>query len=264
MKIISITPLLLFSMLAIFCPSVASAQGGELPDSNDICDGWGMSGKTLGLCSAYCEAMDCDAEQPQASEEACFRVFDKILTALGDQPFPTCRDVDEDGVPNGLDNCPNDYNPDQADSNGDGTGDACSCVGELQTQLAETHDGPSYGTLLITNDASKLSMTVTSDWSSYEITRVDMYAGIDPVPTSRDNPAVGYFPYHSLPPAETTSDVWQVNLADLGASCGTTLNIAARVLIRRLDGTDPHQIWADGPVVYPSYGMSLTYEVCCN
>ena len=35
------------------------------------------------------------------------------------------RDRDGDGVPNGTDNCPLVANPDQTDSDGDGTGDAC-------------------------------------------------------------------------------------------------------------------------------------------
>ncbi|MEA3432572.1 MAG: peptidoglycan DD-metalloendopeptidase family protein, partial [candidate division WOR-3 bacterium] len=34
-------------------------------------------------------------------------------------------DSDNDGIPDELDNCPNTYNPDQADSDGDGFGDAC-------------------------------------------------------------------------------------------------------------------------------------------
>jgi hypothetical protein len=36
--------------------------------------------------------------------------------------------LDADGVPNGLDNCPNDPNPDQRDSDGDGIGDACDTM----------------------------------------------------------------------------------------------------------------------------------------
>ena len=34
-------------------------------------------------------------------------------------------DTDGDGVPDSTDNCPNTYNPNQADSDGDGVGDAC-------------------------------------------------------------------------------------------------------------------------------------------
>ena len=37
-------------------------------------------------------------------------------------------DPDEDGIGNYADNCPNDYNPDQIDTNGDHIGDACCCV----------------------------------------------------------------------------------------------------------------------------------------
>ena len=36
-------------------------------------------------------------------------------------------DDDNDGVPGFADNCPNTYNPDQQDTNGDGVGDACCC-----------------------------------------------------------------------------------------------------------------------------------------
>jgi hypothetical protein len=34
-------------------------------------------------------------------------------------------DADKDGLKKYEDNCPNVYNPNQADSDGDGTGDAC-------------------------------------------------------------------------------------------------------------------------------------------
>lgn len=37
-------------------------------------------------------------------------------------------DADHDGVPNFEDNCPNTFNPDQADADGDGKGDACDIV----------------------------------------------------------------------------------------------------------------------------------------
>jgi hypothetical protein len=41
------------------------------------------------------------------------------------------NDSDSDAVPDDEDNCPNVYNPDQADSNGNGTGDACEVLGDL-------------------------------------------------------------------------------------------------------------------------------------
>jgi hypothetical protein len=38
---------------------------------------------------------------------------------------PGLLDSDNDGIPEGFDNCPSSFNPDQADSNFDGAGDAC-------------------------------------------------------------------------------------------------------------------------------------------
>jgi hypothetical protein len=113
---------------AIIAEAMAAGTGtpdGLPPAVEDICTRWGFSGKVNGLCNAYCEAMDCDAANPQASDEACNRVFDKIIAGLGDTPFPTCEDSDHDDVPNGIDNCPDVPNSDQADADGDGVGDAC-------------------------------------------------------------------------------------------------------------------------------------------
>ncbi|MDQ7007512.1 MAG: FG-GAP-like repeat-containing protein [Acidobacteriota bacterium] len=43
------------------------------------------------------------------------------------QQGAVCGDVDEDGVRNGVDNCPAVANADQLDTDGDGAGDACDC-----------------------------------------------------------------------------------------------------------------------------------------
>jgi hypothetical protein len=87
----------------------------------------------IGLCS--CMA----ADDPTAGQD------DSIQQDIGtgcDPSLPPCacvlkgtpsckNDGDQDGVPNLQDNCPNDYNPDQADCDGDGVGDACDDVNEI-------------------------------------------------------------------------------------------------------------------------------------
>lgn len=39
---------------------------------------------------------------------------------------PPVSDMDGDGIVDGSDNCPDNHNPDQADSDGNGVGDACT------------------------------------------------------------------------------------------------------------------------------------------
>jgi len=118
--IIAIAGLLLVS------PMAAQTSDGDTPANEGICETWGLEGKVRGLCISFCEAMDCDDSNPQASDQACDRVLSKIIDALpAGTDFPTCQDVDNDGVPNGLDNCPDDANFEQVDSDGDGVGDVC-------------------------------------------------------------------------------------------------------------------------------------------
>jgi len=54
-------------------------------------------------------------------------------------------DTDDDGVPNTIDNCPNDFNPGQEDFDGDNVGDACdNCPNDANDDQTDT-DGDGVG-----------------------------------------------------------------------------------------------------------------------
>lgn len=152
---------LLFSLIA--GPAMAQTPDGATPAVEDICTKWGYTGKVNGLCKAYCEAMDCDdVDNRQASEAACDRVFSNIVALLADKDFPTCADNDGDGVPNGLDNCIDVANPEQQDSDSDGTGDACAEVPcpcfTLEDVDATTARCPSTSAIECFNDGTLLDI----------------------------------------------------------------------------------------------------------
>ena len=65
---------------------------GMPPSEEVVCDG--LKGAAFGLCNAYCEAMDCDSEDPNASEKACEKVLANYQKKT-DVPIP-CIDLCED------------------------------------------------------------------------------------------------------------------------------------------------------------------------
>ncbi|HMB53739.1 MAG TPA: hypothetical protein VKU40_10500 [Thermoanaerobaculia bacterium] len=94
--------LTLFCALLLVCTGVASAQGFDMfsggiemstpdglpPSVEDVCDG--QKGAAFGLCNAYCEAMDCDSANPQASQKACDRVAANYEKHAGSPPPCSC------------------------------------------------------------------------------------------------------------------------------------------------------------------------------
>ena len=119
------TTFLFAAGLVLAVPLVASAQtpDGETPAVETVCDG--ASGAAFGLCIAYCEAMDCDDNLPEASLYACEsvrRTFNRITggdvpcepqqtcsAVAGRGPVPmcagSCTDPLELCVPGGLGGC---------------------------------------------------------------------------------------------------------------------------------------------------------------
>lgn len=55
------------------------------------------SGTALGLCTAYCSAMECDEAEPAASETACLKVKLKYIEVTGNAELPC-----DGGAPEGV------------------------------------------------------------------------------------------------------------------------------------------------------------------
>ncbi|MBN1287299.1 MAG: thrombospondin type 3 repeat-containing protein, partial [Anaerolineae bacterium] len=71
-----------------------------------------------------------------------------------------CTDADQDGICDDVDNCPNDYNPNQMDSDGDGEGDICEVqLGTGDVQVTLTWDN--------TDDMDLWVMEPSGEWIGY-------------------------------------------------------------------------------------------------
>lgn len=65
-------------------PAPASTPDGLPPSLETVCDVY--SGAAFGTCNAYCEAMDCHLDEPNASARACERKRDKFIALTGETP----------------------------------------------------------------------------------------------------------------------------------------------------------------------------------
>jgi hypothetical protein len=75
-------------LLALAVPSLAlGTPDGQPPSEETVCNS--LDGVLFGLCNAYCEAMDCDSPNPQASPTACSKVLDNFKKHSGGQ-VPPC------------------------------------------------------------------------------------------------------------------------------------------------------------------------------
>jgi hypothetical protein len=74
--------------LLLLCTGATLAQTpeGQTPAEETVCDN--ESGAAFGLCNAYCEAMDCDSANPQASATACGKVKAKFTNITGRTSLP--------------------------------------------------------------------------------------------------------------------------------------------------------------------------------
>jgi hypothetical protein len=79
--------ILSLGLLTLAVPALANGTpDGQPPSEETVCSS--LDGVLFGLCNAYCEAMDCDSPQPQASPTACARVLSNFMRHSGGQPPP--------------------------------------------------------------------------------------------------------------------------------------------------------------------------------
>ena len=106
-----------------------------------------LSRGAIGICNAYCEALDCDGESPRGSARACNRLAHNFAAFSGGAPLPCdLPDADGDGVHDGADNCVDEPNPAQEDLDFDGVGDACdNCPTEPNPGQEDTFGTPGVG-----------------------------------------------------------------------------------------------------------------------
>jgi parallel beta-helix repeat protein len=108
----------------------ADTDGDGVVDGSDDCP-LTPAGETVDANGCACSQKICDDGDP-ATQDGC-----NAATAACEY----IADTDQDGEPDAGDNCPNDYNPQQHDTDGDGTGDQCE-IGPITADT--TLDGGTY------------------------------------------------------------------------------------------------------------------------
>jgi hypothetical protein len=114
---------------------------------------------------ATCETGD-DCPVQNVKGALCGKQLVTVSTCISDR--------DSDGVPDERDNCPEDPNPNQADTDGDGAGDACDvtpipCPVEPEAGCLHAEKG----TLILKDKDSDKSDAFTWRWSNGEQTSLD-------------------------------------------------------------------------------------------
>ncbi len=148
--------LLTLTLLAIPLPALAGVSrergrttGTQEDAPRQACEEASVPASLRGLCTAFCEALDCGAAAPAAlARPPCERLLGVYRIHSGGQ-FPPCLGPDSDGdrLPDKVDNCPGGYNPGQADSDQDGVGDACDNCPSLSNPDQSDGDGDRLGDL---------------------------------------------------------------------------------------------------------------------
>jgi hypothetical protein len=93
MKLVSATASMLLASAVMFGAATATAYGNGTPDEQppaeeQVCEDAGLFGSALGLCVAFCEANDCDANVDGADDRACSSLRAKYARVTGELFLP--------------------------------------------------------------------------------------------------------------------------------------------------------------------------------
>ena len=93
METLKTTAAMLLAGAVMLASTTANAAGDGTPDAQppaeeQVCDDAGLFGSAFGLCVAFCEANDCDAQLDQPDDRACSMLRDKYARATGELFFP--------------------------------------------------------------------------------------------------------------------------------------------------------------------------------
>jgi hypothetical protein len=93
MRIVETTAAMLIAGAVLITSNAAQAYGhgtpdGQPPAEEQVCDNAGLYGAAYGLCVAFCEANDCDAQTTQPDDRSCSSLRKNYLKHTGQLFFP--------------------------------------------------------------------------------------------------------------------------------------------------------------------------------
>ncbi len=109
---------------------VPDSDGDGVGDNSDQCPN-SPAGESVNAFGCALSELDSDEDGVTDDIDQCPGTPAGVNVDSAGCPIVVGDDADGDTVPDNDDNCPTVFNPDQADADGDGTGDACEPVGSV-------------------------------------------------------------------------------------------------------------------------------------
>lgn len=140
----------------------------------------------FGVCTNFvlCEDINQDGICDNTDQEDCNDSDNDTVCDVDDicPGFDDTIDTDEDGIPDGCDNCPNTYNPLQRDTDNDGIGNDCDCSHLLNVEIKVIDAGCQGTSGFIDIDAANNNAKILID--EIKVEAVNGHILIDKAPGS--------------------------------------------------------------------------------